>query len=193
MVFKISCSVTKPKRSYKAWPNLSSFWSCHKVSAGARKQIEINQVHLSELSNCIIYRIFSVWARAFYQWKIQCKSWECIEDARYWPQKLVSLARKLCNKQGQSPEYRLPRQPLVNTLNSRWVIMSWQSFQLSKQTELYEISTASSADRNWGYRSINKTRKVKTTLKKFATISSPDKWTCVIVGKSPLEMSNHIL
>ena len=25
----------------------------------ARKQIEINQVHLSEVSNCVIYRVFS--------------------------------------------------------------------------------------------------------------------------------------
>ena len=31
----------------------------------------------SEVSSCIIYRIFWVWStsRTFYQWKIQCKSW----------------------------------------------------------------------------------------------------------------------
>ena len=49
-----------------------TFWS-----SKSKAEIEINQVHLSEVSNCIIYRIFGVWStsRTFYQWKILCKSW----------------------------------------------------------------------------------------------------------------------
>ena len=47
-----------------------TFWS-------SKAEIEINQVHLTEVSNCIIYRVFLSLStsRTFYQWKIQCKSW----------------------------------------------------------------------------------------------------------------------